>query len=61
MQFIPCNSALLAQETRFLKRKKTPYLSKDFKEVRKLQELLIIPDICHGRADGVCVNIFWAV
>ena len=40
MQFTPCNSALLAQETLFLTQKGT-FLSKEFQKVRKSRQILI--------------------
>ena len=40
MQYIPCNSALLAQETLFLTQKGT-FLPKDLKKVRKSRQILI--------------------
>ena len=40
MQYIPCNSALLAQETLFLTQKAL-FLPKDFQKVRKLRQILI--------------------
>ena len=40
MQFIPCNSALLAQEILFLTQKGT-FLPKDLQKVCKLRQILI--------------------
>ena len=40
MQYIPCNSALLAQETLFLTQKGT-FLPKDLQKVRKSRQILI--------------------
>ena len=40
MQYIPCNSALLAQKALFLT-KKALFLSKDLQKVRKLRQILI--------------------
>ena len=40
MQYIPCNSALLAQETLFLTQKDT-FLPKDLQKVRKSRQILI--------------------
>ena len=40
MQYIPCNSTLLAQETLFLTQKGT-FLPKDLQKVRKSQQILI--------------------
>ena len=40
MQYIPCNSTLLAQETLFLTQKGT-FLPKDLQKVRKLRQILI--------------------
>ena len=40
MQYIPCNSALLAQETLFLNQKGT-FFTLDFQKVRKMRQILI--------------------
>ena len=40
MQYIPCNTALLAQETLFLTQKDT-FLPKDHQKLRKLRQILI--------------------
>ena len=40
MQYLPCNSALVAQETLFLTQKGT-FLPKDLQKVRKWQQILI--------------------
>ena len=40
MQYIPCNSALLAQETLFLTQKGT-FLPKDLQKGRKSRQILI--------------------
>ena len=40
MQYIPCNSALLAHETLFLTQKGT-FLPKDLQKVRKSRQILI--------------------
>ena len=40
MQYIPCNSALLAQETLFLTQKGT-FLPKDLQKMRKARQILI--------------------
>ena len=49
MQYIPCNSALLAQETLFLTQKPL-YSPKDLQKVRKLQQILIRDKIAYVRA-----------
>ena len=49
MQYIPCNSALLAQETLFLTKKGT-FLSKDIQRVRKSQQILIRDKIAYIQA-----------
>ena len=49
MQYIPGNSALLAQEILFLTQKGT-FLPKDLQEVRKLRQILIRDKIAHVRA-----------
>ena len=46
MQYIPCNSALLAQETLFLTKKGT-FLPKDLQKVRKLRQILIRDKIAY--------------
>ena len=50
MQYIPCNSALLAQEALFLP-KKALFMPKDLqKKVRKLRQILICDKIAYVRA-----------
>ena len=50
MQYIPCNSAPLAQEALFLP-KKALFMTKDLqKEVRKSPQILIRDKIAHVRA-----------
>jgi len=49
MQYIPCNSALLAQETLFLTQKGT-FLPKDLQKVRKSRQILIRDKIAYVRA-----------
>ena len=49
MQYIPCNSALLAQETLFLTQKGT-FLPKDLQKVRKSRQILICDKIAYVRA-----------
>ena len=50
MQYIPCNSALLAQETLFLTQKDT-FLPKDLqKKVRKWRQILIRDKLAYVRA-----------
>ena len=49
MQYIPCNSALLAQETLFLTQKGT-FLPNDLQKVRKSQQILIPDKIAYVRA-----------
>ena len=49
MQYIPCNSALLAQETLFLTQKGT-FLPKDLQKVRKSQQILIREKLAYVRA-----------
>ena len=50
MQYIPCNSALLAQEALFLP-KRALFLPKDLKKkVRKLRQILIRDKIAYVRA-----------
>ena len=44
MQYVPCNCALLAQETLFLTQKGT-FLPKDLQKVRKLRQILICDKI----------------
>ena len=46
MQYIPCNSALLAKETLFLTQKGT-FLTKDLQKVRKLRQILIRDKIAY--------------
>ena len=46
MQYIPCNSALLAQETLFLTQKGT-FLPKDLQKVRKSRQILIRDKIAY--------------
>ena len=41
MQYIPCNSALLAQETLFLTQKGTFFAKRSSKKVRKSRQILI--------------------
>ena len=48
MQYIPCNSALLAQETLFLTQKGT-FLPKDLQKVRKSRQILICDKIAYFR------------
>ena len=48
MQYIPCNSALLAQETLFLTQKGT-FLPKDLQKVRKSRQILIRNKIAYVR------------
>ena len=45
MQYIPCNNALLAQETLFLAQR-APFLAKVFQKVRKLRQILISQQNC---------------
>ena len=40
MQYVPCNSALLAQETLFLAHKST-FMSKVTQKVQKLRQILM--------------------
>ena len=49
MQYIPCNSALLAKEALFLTKKGT-FLSKDFQKVRKSRQILMLRQnsVCSG-------------
>ena len=47
MQYAPCNSALLTQETLFLTQKGTFFLAKDLKKVRKLRQILICNKIAY--------------
>ena len=49
MQYIPYNSALLAQETLFLTQKGT-FLPKDLQKVRKWQQILIRDKTAYVRA-----------
>ena len=49
MQYIPCNSALLAQEALFLP-KKALFLPKYLKKVRKSRQILIRDKIAYVRA-----------
>ena len=49
MQYIPCNSALLAQEALFLP-KKALFLPKDLQKVRKSRQILIRDKIAYVRA-----------
>ena len=49
MQYIPCNSALLAQETLVFTQKGT-FLPKDLQEMRKSQQILIHDKIAYVRA-----------
>ena len=49
MQFILCNSTLLAQETLFLTQKST-FLPKGLQKVRKSQQILIRDKIAYVRA-----------
>ena len=49
MQYIPCNSALLAQETLFLTQKGT-FLAKDLQKVGKSRQILIRDKIAYVRA-----------
>ena len=51
MQYIPCNSAPLAQETLFWP-KKALFLPKDLQKVRKLWQILIRDKIAHVRAQN---------
>ena len=46
MQYIPCNNALLAQETLFLTQKGT-FLPKDLQKVRKSRQILIRDKIAY--------------
>ena len=46
MQYIPCNSALLAQETQFFTQKDT-FLPKDLQKVRKSRHILIRDKIAY--------------
>ena len=48
MQYIPCNSALLAQETLFLTQKGT-FLPKDLQKVRKSRQIFIRDKIAYVR------------
>ena len=52
MQYIPCNSALLAQETLFL--------SKDFQKARKSQQILILRqnNVCWGLKFSSEIKLF---
>ena len=47
MQYIPCNSALLAQETLFLTQKAL-FWPKDLQKLRKLRQILIRDKIAFG-------------
>ena len=49
MQYIPCNSALLAQKTLFLTQKGT-FLPKDLQKVSKSRQILIRDKIAYVRA-----------
>ena len=49
MQYILCNSALLAQETLFLAQKGT-FLPNDLQKVRKLRQILMCHKIAYVRA-----------
>ena len=49
MQYLLCNSALLAQETLFLTQKGT-FLPKDLQKVRKSRQILIRDKIAYVRA-----------
>ena len=49
MQYIPCNSALLAQKTLFLTQKGT-FLPKDLQKVRKSRLILIRDKIAYVKA-----------
>ena len=49
MQYIPCNSALFAQEALFLP-KKALFLPKDLQKVRKSQKILIRDKIAYVQA-----------
>ena len=49
MQYIPCNSALLAQETLFLTQKGT-FLPKDIQKVCKSRQISIRDKIAYVRA-----------
>ena len=49
MQYIPCNSALIAQETLFLTQKGT-FLPEDLQKVRKSRQILIRDKIAYVRA-----------
>ena len=49
LQYIPCNSALLSQETLFLTQKGT-FLPKDLQKVRKSRQILIRNKIAYVRA-----------
>ena len=49
MQYIPCNSAILAQETLFLP-KKALFLPKDLQKVRKSRQILIRDKIAYVQA-----------
>ena len=53
MQYIPCNSALLAQETLFLT-KKAFFLPKDLQKVRISRQILIRHKIAYVRAKIFC-------
>ena len=46
MQYIPCNSALLAKETMFFTQKGT-FLPKDLQKVRKSRQILIQDKIAY--------------
>ena len=46
MQYIPCNSALLAQEALFLP-KKALFMPKDLQKVRKSRQILIRDKIAY--------------
>ena len=50
MQYIPCNSALLAQETLFLTQKGT-FLPKDLQKVRKSRQILLCDKIVFPNAE----------
>ena len=49
MQYLPCNGALLAQETLFLIQKGT-FLPKDLQKVRKSRQILFRDKIAYVRA-----------
>ena len=49
MQYVPCNSALLAQEMLFLTQKGT-FFAKDLQKVRKSRQILIRDKITYVRA-----------